>query len=584
MRRTMIATAMLVLASCNSTNRGLDNVEFDGSPSADAVTVTDTVRDAGPVDAVAGSIDSTLDRVSGSDERPRDGAPADVTSGSDARRTGKTFYVSPAGDDTNDGLSPKTAWKTTGKVNEIAWEPGFAPGETILFEGGQSFTGTLFFQTDRTKGLSDQPIILSSYGQGRAKIVVAASEGLVVYVPARAAAGLGFVVRNLIFVGDGALDEDTGRMAHGILMWTEKVDSVDLFHVEGCEVTGFSGNGMYTGRATTAAYVTGVVVRNSVAHHNPGFPNLPDPSGSGIVLSGTENAVLEHSIAYENGSKNTNSAGPVGLWSYDAKGTVIQFNESYRNRTGRGDGGGFDIDGGCTGCTLQYNYSHDNDGAGFLLAQYKQAPPFFQNTIRYNISQNDAGKHLAAITIWGASTSTGARDSAIYNNTVYISNGRPGIYAFGRYQGIRIWNNVIYLAGASTVAARLSDTATTAISFLGNAYRGSSGPPRFTNADGTVSHLGLNAWRKATGQERDGSEVTGLEFDGGLAEPGQGGTFNDTTQLSTLTAYRQLAASPLTDSGLDLKTRFGIDPGLRDFWGNPMPTGPFPDVGAHEAP
>ena len=52
----------------------------------------------------------------------------------------------------------------------------------------------------------------------------------------------------------------------------------------------------------------------------------------------------------------------------------------------------FDIDGGCTDCILQYNYSHDNEGSGYQSGPFRLKPPG-NNTIRYNISQNDAQKN-----------------------------------------------------------------------------------------------------------------------------------------------------------------------------------------------
>ena len=42
---------------------------------------------------------------------------------------------------------------------------------------------------------------------------------------------------------------------------------------------------------------------------------------------------------------------------------------------------------------MQYNYSHDNDGAGYLLAQFTYAREFTNNIVRYNISENDGRKN-----------------------------------------------------------------------------------------------------------------------------------------------------------------------------------------------
>ena len=41
-----------------------------------------------------------------------------------------TYYVSPSGNDNNNGTSPSTAWKTITKVNSVT----FAAGDSILSE------------------------------------------------------------------------------------------------------------------------------------------------------------------------------------------------------------------------------------------------------------------------------------------------------------------------------------------------------------------------------------------------------------------------------------------------------------------
>jgi hypothetical protein len=50
-------------------------------------------------------------------------------------------------------------------------------------------------------------------------------------------------------------------------------------------------------------------------------------------------------------------------------------------------------------------------------------------------------------------------------------------------------------------------------------------------------------------------------------------------QLSAIAAYRLQSGSPLATAGLDLATRFGIDPGPRDFFGNPLTSAALP-IGA----
>jgi len=50
---------------------------------------------------------------------------------------GTTYYVSPSGNDDNSGTSPSEAWKTIDKVNSVT----FSPGDSILFEGSETFSG-----------------------------------------------------------------------------------------------------------------------------------------------------------------------------------------------------------------------------------------------------------------------------------------------------------------------------------------------------------------------------------------------------------------------------------------------------------
>ena len=52
-----------------------------------------------------------------------------------------TYYVSLLGDDNNSGTSPEEAWQTIDKVNSIDFEPG----DSILFEGGATYNGNLWF-------------------------------------------------------------------------------------------------------------------------------------------------------------------------------------------------------------------------------------------------------------------------------------------------------------------------------------------------------------------------------------------------------------------------------------------------------
>jgi hypothetical protein len=148
--------------------------------------------------------------------------------------------------------------------------------------------------------------------------------------------------------------------------------------------------------------------------------------------------------------------GPVGIWVWMSKNAVIQYCHSHHNYAGlTKDGGGFDIDGGASNCMLQYNYSYNNEGAGYLLAEYGTVFPFTNNIVRFNISINDGRKNgYGSISIWGAHQDHSVTNTYIYNNTIFLDDkklisGTPaGITLFGpHFKNVIIANNIIATRG-----------------------------------------------------------------------------------------------------------------------------------------
>ena len=70
-----------------------------------------------------------------------------------------TYYVSSrTGNDSNDGLSPKSAWRSIQRVNAGPLEPG----DTLLFERGRIFRGQLIPSSGGESG----PVTYGAYGKG----------------------------------------------------------------------------------------------------------------------------------------------------------------------------------------------------------------------------------------------------------------------------------------------------------------------------------------------------------------------------------------------------------------------------------
>lgn len=84
---------------------------------------------------------------------------------------GRTFYVSTSGSDRATGRSERHPWRTVARVNRER----LAPGDRVLFRGGDTFAGVGLMPT--TSGVAGSPIVYGSYG--RAHATIAAHDGAV---------------------------------------------------------------------------------------------------------------------------------------------------------------------------------------------------------------------------------------------------------------------------------------------------------------------------------------------------------------------------------------------------------------------
>ena len=315
------------------------------------------------------------------------------------------------------------------------------------------------------------------------------------------------------------------------------------------------------------------------------YDNLGDPeyheshSGHGILMADVDGGVIEYCEAYNNGYACREMIGPVGIWAVRANNVAIQFCESHHNRTGgRWDGGGFDFDGCTTNSVMQYNYSHDNDGYGYLICSYKDAQHTYNSNIfRYNVSVNDCQKSPAGgISLWtGSPKDHPIRNTQIYGNTIYSSTSAA--IAFWVKEGIyntKVCNNLFITANNQKLVEGNPDKSMA--TFAGNVYWSVDG--KFDLA----GHQSLEAWRKATSQEMLNGKPVGMVVDPKVTNLGKSPTIGDPTKLATLAAYKLQENSPLIDAGLDLRSLLRMDPGDRDFFGNPIPQGKGYDIGAHE--
>jgi hypothetical protein len=316
-----------------------------------------------------------------------------------------------------------------------------------------------------------------------------------------------------------------------------------------------------------------VAVMDCVAHDNPGDPDfLDNHSGSGILLHDVNRGLIDGCAAFGNGSLcRAKGGGPVGIWAWASRKLLIQNCVSVRNRTGgKYDGGGFDFDGGVSESILQYNYSAENDGAGYLVFDFGAAPfPLADNVVRFNISENDGRKNgYAGITV--NSVGQPVARLHIFHNLVFVGPSEATEHAAAllihQSKDCRVHNNLFIASGCA-----LADIGADAsgLRIQGNHYWASGSPFLVRHAGAECRSLA--AWRRHAGVERlDGKDI-GSTGDPLLSRPLPGVPPTEAAKRTALERFKLRASSPLGRAGLDVKKLFRIDAGDRDFWGNPLP-------------
>ena len=337
----------------------------------------------------------------------------------------------------------------------------FNPGDLIYFARGMTFTGQF---APQGCGTERAPIRVLAAGQG-AKPVIVGGE-----------ADVGaFVLRNQDYWEVDGL-ELNGGVQHAFL--ADFTDPTRIyFHLHLNDITVQKMCGMVSGengggRTAGIAVLTldAVKLRNvrithcTVSHINwwagitvMGYASSHDANwgadtpwaydriediliahctvhhvlGNGITTMCCTRSLITHCVAHHNGGYEGSDIGqtPVAIWHCFAKDSVISHCEAYAQTTWQrkpgADGGGFDIDYSCINSVIEYNYAHDNYGAGLLLCGVDWAfgePATVNSVVRYN--------HFA-------------------NNGNHPDNTETDIYVHqwgdnGSFNGVQVYNNVIY--------------------------------------------------------------------------------------------------------------------------------------------
>ncbi len=393
-----------------------------------------------------------------------------------ARQASAIYISSTSGDDSNNGLTPETAFQTLGKVNSL----DLLPGDSLLFKSGDTFIGKLSITNE--SGSSEKPILISNFSDGKKPVfdgdgylstIHIVNSGYLhisnieikndggpakpgdsevlrygMYIQNTFTDGTFFEhyrFNNLIFKNiyptiEVTDDDNTGVNAHAIITSGSWGDDIHPTRFEDMLIE----NCFFTRTARHAVVLKAI---NNLHIKNNLFEHV---GGAGMVIaSGSANILVENNTTNYTGSKiDSRMAGRgSGIWCYRSKNLTVQYNK-FMHARGIHDSYGMHIDIGNRNVVYQYNYSEDNEG-GFVEILGKNVNIGY----RYNLSVGDGwrkrGNRYGQI-FWLAGWSgdpqnpVGSDSIFIYNNSIYVRDTiAPGIWIESVSKSARIYNNII---------------------------------------------------------------------------------------------------------------------------------------------
>ena len=506
-----------------------------------------------------------------------------------------TYYVKNTGNDSLAGTSDATAWATLSKVNGFT----FKAGDVIKFRGNESFAGGISISASQWGGSRTAPVTITSYNGGRATIASASAQsGFFAYDYG------GIIIDGIDFSNSGGAANATGD---GILLYTDGVPNIkhQLVSIRNSNITGYKTAISILGWNRSAGYngvliedvevfgnaggisiqgETGfsdansdVVIRRAYIHDNPGRVGQGTDTGYGIALGMVNGGTIEHSLIKNNGANGDSSngavGGSVGIMFWDSTRVTVQYNEvSWQKNSPTSndvDANGFNLGGGCQQCVLQYNYSHNNEGAGYLIDGYALPARANANAVvRYNVSENDARGTATSAGIYLFNNAVGGigqlRDFWVYNNTVYMSPGGKGSFTAaciilndtlqpnnsGPITGGYFINNICHVSSPAVRMVNVKSNVTST-QFVKNVFYGST----------------LSVWNSA-------SHTGDITADPLLLAPGDAGQISSVPPLSLASLidyYGLQTGSPARNTGLPLLSTYSVNPGWHDLAGTPLP-------------
>lgn len=538
-----------------------------------------------------------------------------------ADAAGTVYYVdSAAGNDTANGTSTSTAWKTLTKVNATT----FQPGDQILFKSGGVWNGQLWPKGSGSAGL---PIKIDKYG-GTARPIINGGgtardyqstgavmlrnqqyweisnlevtnddnfsvdlttvtyanskpsnirDGILVVLDTNQVPAGGDTIMDHIYIHDNYVhDVDSPNQ------WPNQYGNASfnggiMFYVIGALKQNMTFNDVRIENNTIEKvdllaianfnYTTTTAFQDEVDTYNLwqtniyiGHNYMRNIGQGAIDICDAKDGVVEYNVV--DGWSRRYNAESAGIYPWKSRNVVFQNNEVYGGPTttgaNNGDGTAFDFDSPNVDIVYQFNYTHNNP-MGWMSYLGRSG----NNIARYNISDDNAS-YLIKFGWFDVDTS-----ATYFLNNVFIYDGAVTKFTnsnanlastYFKSVPYYFYNNVFYDKNKpSSSFWASSPTAYGTAVFRNNAFYVASG-----------SH--------AAGEPSDAAKVITPPL---MVNPGQAPTTDAngfTSGATVWNGYKLQDTSSLINAGLYVPQL-----GTKDFFGNAVYKGAAPDIGAFES-
>ncbi len=508
--------------------------------------------------------------------------------------SGTTFYVDPAGNNANTGLSLAQAWQTISYAltNAAFTNCFFTNATTLVLTGGDVFMDTnAVLYGDNIKypllvaGSGASPAVISNYYfqkpstqlgwtfmayepnmttfsnlavTGQHAWLVTQQSSNVNY------SGLAIVNTNTTLCHDIAVKNCMFTCSYfGIHFYTTSSGMLSNMSVQssvfnsnicsGLTSDAFTDGINWKNKPNAISNLCNLVCSNLVASNSVGDIFKDGGTGYGFTIINMSNAIVTGCVVHDSGELCYNSAsdgGASGMMAARAFGVVFSSNEIYNiHWNGSVDGDGLDFDNNSWGCIAEYNYVHNCDGAG--LYAYNS---YGGNTWRFNVSISNSLQTGYSEFALGTAGNT-PTNNLVYNNNFIDLVGNGSIFIMCSLGGSNVFANNIFF---TTNSYALSTVDTTHVTFATNDYFRGDGSQAAFYWNGTT-YSSFAAWTAATGQDLNGFHADPKWVNGYTV------ITNYPAQMSGITGWTLLSASsPLINQATG---PYGFASGGIDFLG-----------------